>query len=170
VSRRSAGDAVQLRVRGDRRPSPEAACLSSGSGWPRRSRISDRARRALGQGLGSVGEQHYWWLIPSPAGARSRQSPSGAGDGSRSSTPRRDRPMCRRSRRCSSGSSSTSCYPARADEVARVVFLHRRAAGSRAEVTGTGPVERAFDVLALLGLLFVALPWFPSLNWIRAAA
>jgi uncharacterized membrane protein YbhN (UPF0104 family) len=60
--------------------------------------------------------------------------------------------------------------PARAGEVARVVFIHRRAAASRGEAMGTVLVERAFDVLALLGLLFVALPWFPSLSWIRAAA
>ncbi len=60
--------------------------------------------------------------------------------------------------------------PARAGEVARVVSLHRRTATSRAEVVGTVLVERVFDVLALLGLLFVALPWFPSLTWIRTAA
>ena len=31
-------------------------------------------------------------------------------------------------------------------------------------------VERAFDVLALLLLLFVALPWLPEVTWVRTAA
>lgn len=60
--------------------------------------------------------------------------------------------------------------PARAGEAARVIVLHRRASASRAETTATVLLERAFDVLALLVLLFVVLPWFPTVTWLRAAA
>lgn len=60
--------------------------------------------------------------------------------------------------------------PARAGELARVVALNLRAGTSRAETLSTVVVERAFDVLALLVLLFVGLPWFPDVTWLRAAA
>ena len=60
--------------------------------------------------------------------------------------------------------------PARAGEAARVIVLHRRAAASRAETTATVVLERAFDVLALLVLLFIVLPWFPKVSWLLAAA
>lgn len=59
--------------------------------------------------------------------------------------------------------------PARAGEVARVVALNLRAGTSRAETIGTVAVERAFDVLSLLVLLFLGLPWFPEVTWLRAA-
>ena len=60
--------------------------------------------------------------------------------------------------------------PARAGEAARIVVLHRRARASRAETTATVVLERAFDVFSLLVLLFVLLPWFPAVSWLRAAA
>ena len=59
--------------------------------------------------------------------------------------------------------------PARAGEAARVVALKRKARASMAETTATVVVERVFDVLSLLALLFVALPWLPDLTWLRAA-
>jgi glycosyltransferase 2 family protein len=59
--------------------------------------------------------------------------------------------------------------PLRAGEVARIVALHSLGGRSRAETTGTVVVERFFDVLGLLVLLFAALPWFPVVTWLRAA-
>ncbi len=62
-----------------------------------------------------------------------------------------------------------SVLPLRAGEPARVVALHALGGASRAETAGTVVVERFFDVLALLLLLFVALPWLPEVTWLRAA-
>jgi glycosyltransferase 2 family protein len=59
--------------------------------------------------------------------------------------------------------------PFRAGDAARIVALHSLARSSRVETTGTVVIERFFDVLSLLLLLFVALPWFPQITWIRAA-
>jgi glycosyltransferase 2 family protein len=41
---------------------------------------------------------------------------------------------------------------------------------SRAETAATVVVERAFDVLALLLLLFAISPWLPDVNWLQTAA
>lgn len=60
--------------------------------------------------------------------------------------------------------------PARAGEAARIIALNQRAGTSRAETAATVVVERAYDVLSLLVLLFVALPWLPRVTWLRAAA
>ncbi|HEX6702247.1 MAG TPA: lysylphosphatidylglycerol synthase transmembrane domain-containing protein [Gaiellaceae bacterium] len=60
--------------------------------------------------------------------------------------------------------------PARAGEAARVVALHRSSASSRAVVTATVVVERAFDVITLVALLFAASPWLPSVSWAGSAA
>ena len=60
--------------------------------------------------------------------------------------------------------------PLRAGEAARVVALNREAGTSRAEAMGTAVVERIFDVLALLLILFATLPLLPALGWIRGVA
>ena len=60
--------------------------------------------------------------------------------------------------------------PARAGEAARIVALKYYAGTSRAESTATIVVERVFDVLSLLLLLFVSVPWLPHVSWLRAAA
>jgi uncharacterized protein (TIRG00374 family) len=60
--------------------------------------------------------------------------------------------------------------PLRAGDAARIVALHSLARSSRAETTGTVVIERFFDVLALLLLLFAVLPWLPAIAWIHAAA
>jgi uncharacterized protein (TIRG00374 family) len=60
--------------------------------------------------------------------------------------------------------------PARAGEVVRVIALHQTAGTSRAEALVTVVVERLYDVLALLVMLFVLLPWLPQVTWVRAAA
>ena len=59
--------------------------------------------------------------------------------------------------------------PARLGEVARIVALHRRAGTSRAEATSTVVVERVFDVLSLLVLLFIAQPVLPRVASLRIA-
>ena len=63
-----------------------------------------------------------------------------------------------------------SILPARAGEVARIVALHRTAGTSRAETTSTVVVERVWDVLVLLALLFVFVSWLPPVAWLHAAA
>jgi len=68
------------------------------------------------------------------------------------------------------GQCFNNILPARAGEVARIVALHRTAGTSRAETTSTVVVERLYDVLVLLGLLFVFVPWLPHVTWIHAAA
>jgi uncharacterized protein (TIRG00374 family) len=60
--------------------------------------------------------------------------------------------------------------PARAGEAARVIALHKRASTSKAETVGTVVVERLFDVIALLIVLFASYPWLPEVSWLRAAA
>jgi uncharacterized membrane protein YbhN (UPF0104 family) len=60
--------------------------------------------------------------------------------------------------------------PARAGEAARVVALNQSARTSRAEAIVTVAVERLCDLLALLVMLFVLLPWLPHVTWVRAAA
>jgi uncharacterized protein (TIRG00374 family) len=62
-----------------------------------------------------------------------------------------------------------SLLPARAGEIARVIDLKRRAGTSRAETTATVVVERVYDVVALLLLLFVLFPWMPRITWIHGA-
>lgn len=59
--------------------------------------------------------------------------------------------------------------PLRAGEAARVVALNQEAGTSRAEALGTAVVERIYDVLALLVLLFVTWPFLPALTWIGGA-
>ncbi len=59
--------------------------------------------------------------------------------------------------------------PARAGEAARVVALRRVTVASVAETTATVVIERVFDVLSLLILLFVALPWLPNVPWLKTA-
>ncbi len=60
--------------------------------------------------------------------------------------------------------------PLRAGEAARLVALNQEAGTSRAEALGTAVVERIYDVLALLVILFVTLPFLPTLTWIEGAA
>ncbi len=60
--------------------------------------------------------------------------------------------------------------PLRAGEAARVEALRRRTRASRAETAGTIVVERAYDVLCLLVLLFVLIPWLPRVSWLHDAS
>jgi uncharacterized protein (TIRG00374 family) len=60
--------------------------------------------------------------------------------------------------------------PARAGEAARVLALYSKARTPRAEAVGTVVIERVFDLLALLFLLFASYPLLPEISWLRAAA
>jgi glycosyltransferase 2 family protein len=60
--------------------------------------------------------------------------------------------------------------PLRAGEAARIVALHSYAGTSRAESVATTALERVYDVLALLLMLFVLQPWLPDVRWLQAAA
>jgi uncharacterized protein (TIRG00374 family) len=65
----------------------------------------------------------------------------------------------------------TSLLPVlRLGELARVVILHREAQTSRAVALGTVVTERLQDVLTLLVLLIVAVPFAPPVSWLRGAA
>ena len=64
----------------------------------------------------------------------------------------------------------TSLLPAiRPGELARVVVLHREARTSRSLAVGTVVTERLHDSLALLLLLFAAVPFAPPVTWLRSA-
>jgi glycosyltransferase 2 family protein len=60
--------------------------------------------------------------------------------------------------------------PARAGEAARIIALHSATGTPRAEAIGTAVVERVFDILALLILLFAAYPLLPEVSWLRTGA
>jgi glycosyltransferase 2 family protein len=62
-----------------------------------------------------------------------------------------------------------SVLPFRAGDAARIVALRSFGGPSRVETAGTVVIERIFDILALLLLLFVMLPVVPEVTWLRAA-
>lgn len=84
-------------------------------------------------------------------------------------TPGRRPPLREVTRALFVGYLFNAVLPVRAGEAARVVALNRRSGASLAETAGTVVVERAFDVLSLLLLLFLMLPWLPALTWTTAA-
>jgi uncharacterized protein (TIRG00374 family) len=59
--------------------------------------------------------------------------------------------------------------PARAGEAVRTVALNKSAKTPIAQIVGTVFVERAEDVLSIVLLLFLLLPWLPDVTWLRAA-
>jgi len=63
-----------------------------------------------------------------------------------------------------------SVLPARSGEAARVLALHRSSGNSRAETAATVVVERVFDVVSLVVILFAASPWLPDVSWAGSAA
>jgi uncharacterized protein (TIRG00374 family) len=60
--------------------------------------------------------------------------------------------------------------PVRAGEAARVIALHGKARTPYEEAIGTVVIERIFDLLALLLLLFASYPLLPAISWLKAAA
>jgi uncharacterized protein (TIRG00374 family) len=65
---------------------------------------------------------------------------------------------------------ANNLLPARAGEAARTLVLNRLARTPIAETAATVLVERLFDVVSLLLLLFLMLPWLPAVSWLRGAA
>jgi glycosyltransferase 2 family protein len=64
----------------------------------------------------------------------------------------------------------TSLLPVlRLGELARVIVLYREAQTPRSVGLGTVVTERVQDSIALLVLLFVAVPFAPPVSWLRAA-
>lgn len=59
--------------------------------------------------------------------------------------------------------------PVRAGEAVRVMSLNRAARVPVTKGAATILVERAYDVLSLVVLLFVISPWLPHVSWLRAA-
>lgn len=59
--------------------------------------------------------------------------------------------------------------PARAGEVARVAVLSRRSRAQPVEIAGTVVLERIYDVVGVLAIFFVALPWLPPVGWLQPA-
>jgi uncharacterized protein (TIRG00374 family) len=64
---------------------------------------------------------------------------------------------------------ANTVLPLRAGDAAAVVALNRRTGRTIAETTGTMLVQRAQDVLSLVLLLFLMLPWLPHVSWLRVA-
>lgn len=119
----------------------------------------------LGQ---SLRESNYWWLIPAfltlALGFFMRVLRWRA-----LFSPRTRPELWPTTQALLVGQFFNNIFPLRAGDAARIVALHSLGGSSRAETTATVVIERFFDVLALLLLLFVGLPWFPEVTWIRAA-
>jgi uncharacterized protein (TIRG00374 family) len=113
-------------------------------------------------------ESNYWWILPSltalaasvairvvrwrylfPAGTRPPATPA--------------------VRSLLLGEFFNALLPMRAGELVRVIAVHREARTSRSEALGTVVVERLLDVLVLLTLLLVVLPFVPEVSWLGAA-
>lgn len=116
-----------------------------------------------------ITQMKYGWLAPSLAGlaltiwlraARWRLL----------FTPASRPPFAAAARALTIGLLFNQILPLRAGEAARVLALNHEAGTSRAEALGTAFVERIYDVLALLAILFVAWPFLPPISWIRGAA
>ena len=64
---------------------------------------------------------------------------------------------------------ANALLPLRTGDALAIVSLTRRAGRTVAETTATALVQRAQDVLSLVLLLFLLLPWLPHVDWLRAA-
>jgi uncharacterized protein (TIRG00374 family) len=64
---------------------------------------------------------------------------------------------------------ANNLLPVRAGEAVRVVALNRFARVPLATTAVTVVVERAYDVLSLIVLLFLIAPWLPQLSWLDTA-
>ncbi len=64
---------------------------------------------------------------------------------------------------------ANAVLPVRAGDAISIVALNKRATTPLAEGTATVFVARAEDVLSLVFLLFVMLPWLPQVTWLQGA-
>jgi hypothetical protein len=117
----------------------------------------------------SLRESNYWWVIPSIAFLAASQ-------GVRALRwqylfPAQTRPRYKPVLEATLlGQFFNNVLPARAGEAARVIALKRSAGTSATEIVATVVVERLYDVIALLVMLFVILPWLPEVTWVHAAS
>jgi uncharacterized protein (TIRG00374 family) len=124
---------------------------------------------ALSDAADALAESNLWWLVPSFAVFVAGVALRGLRWWTLFHADERP-PLLEVSRALLVGYFFNNILPMRAGEAARVISLHGRTGTSRAETLGTVVAERVFDLLALLGILFVAYPWLPALSWVRAAA
>ena len=117
----------------------------------------------------SLRESNYWWALPSIALL-------GASQAVRALRwqylfPAVTRPPYRPVLEATLiGQFFNNVLPARAGEAARVIALNRSARTAATEAAATVVVERLYDVIALLAMLFVLLPWLPEVTWVHAAS
>ncbi len=117
----------------------------------------------------ALAESNYWWLVPAAAlmavGVAIRAVrwqllflPEG-------------RPPFRPTLRALLIGQFGNCIlPARAGEAARIVVICRETTVPWPQAAGTAVVERIYDVVGLLILLFAFVPFFPQIDWLRRAA
>ena len=116
-----------------------------------------------------LAESSYWWLLP--AAALTALGVAIRAVRWRLLFPPDTRPaLGATTRALLIGQFFNSILPARAGEAARVIVLHREANTSRAQAAGTAVVERIYDVVGLLILLFLFVPFLPEISWLRRAA
>jgi uncharacterized protein (TIRG00374 family) len=121
---------------------------------------------SFGRGLA---ESNYWWLLP--ASALMAAAVAIRAVRWRLLFPRVTRPPFGATTRALLIGQFFNCIlPARAGEAARIIILHRETNTSRAQAAGTAVVERIYDVIGLLLLLFVFTPFLPEVDWLRRAA
>jgi uncharacterized protein (TIRG00374 family) len=123
----------------------------------------------LGEVWDALGKCDYWWLVPG-FGALAAANVVRALRWQYLFSPETRPPFRPVLSAMLIGQLFNNVLPARAGEAARVVALSQSARVSRAETAGTVVIERAYDVLSLLVLLFILLPWLPHVSWLRGAA
>ena len=67
------------------------------------------------------------------------------------------------------GTFFNTVLPARPGEALRVVTLHQETGTPRSVALGTAVTERIYDIVVLLVVFFVAVPWLPHVTWVRRA-
>lgn len=116
-----------------------------------------------------LAESNYWWLLPA-AGLMAVGVLIRAVRWRLLFPPGARPPLGSTTRALLIGQFFNSILPARAGEAVRIIVLHRETNTSRAQAAGTALVERIYDVVGLLILLFVFVPLLPEVDWLRRAA
>jgi uncharacterized protein (TIRG00374 family) len=116
-----------------------------------------------------LAESNYWWLLPA-AGLMAVGVLIRAVRWRLLFAVESRPPLGATTRALLIGQFFNSILPARAGEAARIIVLHRETNTSRAQAAGTALVERIYDVVGLLILLFVFVPLLPEIDWLRRAA
>jgi uncharacterized protein (TIRG00374 family) len=117
----------------------------------------------------ALGESNYWWLVPGVAALAFANVLRGF-RWQYLFAPETRPPYRPVLAAMLIGQFFNNVLPARAGEAARIVYLNQQTRASRAETIGTVVSERAYDVLSVLVIFFVTLPWLPHVTWVRTAA